>query len=71
MRWVAVRCQGKVIEEFDAPADRELARAVAWSKWGSGVEFVQSFADHHEALREQEIVDRSLRLRLEAEYDGA
>lgn len=65
MTWVALRAGGQVVDEFDAPADRELARAVAWSKFGPGVEQVLSFSDYHEWLREEDALARNQRLRAE------
>jgi hypothetical protein len=58
MRWVAIRAGGQVVEEFDAPGDREIARAVAWSKWGTTVTHVMSLVEHKEHLREQQAMDR-------------
>lgn len=65
MCWVAVRAGGQVVEEFDAPADLDKARLVAWSKFGPGVEKVMSYADHIEARREAEALDRNARMRAE------
>jgi len=64
MRWVALRAEGKVVDEFDAPADRELARAVAWAKFGPGI-VVKSFSEYQIEKMEAETLDRNQRMRAE------
>lgn len=64
MRWVALRAGGQVTEHFEAPADREVARAIAWAKWGTTVEMVMSAADYYLMLEERAAIERNHRLRL-------